>query len=191
MKGERLITKKRTLFGLSVAGIALAAVFVVALKIGFSDSSSASDPVRVFDGSGESLEFESFQEAQSHVSSKTGLAVPDVSAVPAGFRVTEIGYSAPPPAPAPSLNRVTYKVRRGSSGFTLLYVARSFDFPDKDSDHIIAQPADDVTLYKSTRQGLSEYTLLTKVDGWVATVEDSLGVDQAAVERMLVASAKH
>lgn len=148
-----------------------------------NDSTSANDPVLVTDGSGVVQEFKSLAEAEAFVSEKAGFAPVAPSVLPEGFRVTELGFNPPPPRPGSVLQRVTYKMKRGASGFTFLAVNRAFDFPGKDAGQAVTTPSG-ATLYRTSANAITEYTLVTQTRGWVATVPDSLDIEQAEIARM-------
>lgn len=175
MKSKRLI-----------AGTVAAALLLAVAGGGVllrNEGTSASDPVLVTDGSGVVEEFTSLKEAEAFVAEKVGFTVVGPESLPDGFRVTELTFNPPPPRPGPVLQRVSYKVKRGSSGFTFLAVNRAFDFAGKDSEHAITTSGG-ATLYKTNANGTSEYTLVTDSKGWVAMVPDELGIDQEEIERM-------
>lgn len=174
-------------FGISFVSAVVVAALIVALGlvVSRSQTTSADDPVQVFDGSGAVSNFKSLDEARAYVGSKAGFEVPAPTSLPTGFRVTELVFSPRQPDPRPNLDRVTYKIRRGSTGFTLLFVGRPFSFPDKDDAHIVSRPNNQSAIYKSTDRDVTEYTLLTDTNGWVVTVSDSLGITWAEIQIML------
>lgn len=154
-------------------------------------SRQANATVTVTEGGGSSggpvttKSFTATPDALAYASTSAGFNVAVPTYLPSGYAIVEIVIPPKPPTGVSGqLQRVTLKVRGGTSGFDLLLVNSRFTFSGDDAAHVIATPASGSQIFKGdTSAGASgvSYTLLTPTKG--ASVTSSLG--DAEVIRIL------
>jgi hypothetical protein len=179
------MTRKSVTLGGFVVLVVAAMVVGGTVALWPQDSTKGNDPVTVIDGRDAPRDFSSFEAASAYVADETGLTNFVPPRLPDEFRVTELAISERPEGAPATLLRVTSNIRRGSSGFTVLAVGRSFRSPVITEENLIADSAG-ASLYRVERDGVSEYTLSTSERGWIATIPNDLGIDQAAAQEMML-----
>ena len=136
-------------------------------------STKADAPVVLYDssvgGAATPTEFQTAGAAAGEASRRAGFTLNLPAYLPKGFAVADISISPKPPALSGStLSRLSLAIKSGGATLTMLAVNSPFTFPGSDDpSKIVATRGKGANIYKSTGDGLVEYTLLTPTRGYV------------------------
>ena len=158
--------------------VVFAVIVVVAIVAGSAwliggGSTKADTPVILYDapagGSPAQTEFQTADAATAEASRRAGFSVKVPPYLPPGFSVADVTISPKPPAASQStLRRILFAIKGGNATLTMIAVNSPFTFPGSDDpSKIVASPGKGANIYKSTGDGVVEYTLLTPTRGYV------------------------
>ena len=155
------------------ATVGILAIAAVSIRIAVGSSTNADTPVVFYDssagGNPAQTEFQTADAATAEASRRAGFSVKVPPYLPPGFSVADVTISPKPPAASQStLRRILFAIKRGNATLTMIAVNSPFTFPGSDDpSKIVATPVKGANIYKSTGDGLVEYTLLTPTRGYV------------------------